>query len=377
MAAYPIAFIITALLAFMSEKSNDARLSTLLKICSIIPLSLLAGLRDINIGTDQLSYVYETYLNSHYVNITDLNYAPSPLYGAFVWVLTRLVDAYWFNLLCTQLFINGLIYLSLYQLGSKYAWVGITLYNLVGYCYTLNYVRQAMAIAICLYALRFAFKKSFIKFCILLAIATGFHQTAVVAFPLYFAFSIDSTSPDDERRIGIASRKRYSFLVKYCILCAVIMAIVFIATNLEVFSILKESYADQLNYGGSDSIGMLVFFVAFTVIFLFFGTRPQMNRMESPQKSRLMSLGRDLSFGLIVGIFMYSLSYIGRELFRLSLYYLLLLPHYAIIKVQLTPKKQRSVLVGSLLTLACLFWAWKFVWQNVGDVTPYVVSTLL
>lgn len=61
------------------------------------------------------------------------------------------------------------------------------------YFYSLNGIRQALAIAIFFYSLRYVINKSFFKYFILIIIATLFHRSAFILIPIYFILQLDLT----------------------------------------------------------------------------------------------------------------------------------------------------------------------------------------
>ena len=61
------------------------------------------------------------------------------------------------------------------------------------YFYSLNGIRQALAIAIFVYSLRYIINKSFLKYFILIVIASLFHRSALVLIPLYLVLQLDLT----------------------------------------------------------------------------------------------------------------------------------------------------------------------------------------
>jgi transmembrane protein EpsG len=61
------------------------------------------------------------------------------------------------------------------------------------YFYTLNGIRQSLAVAIFFYSIRFIIDKSYFKYFLLIVIAMLFHKSAIVLIPLYFFSTIKLT----------------------------------------------------------------------------------------------------------------------------------------------------------------------------------------
>ncbi|WP_251212531.1 EpsG family protein [Adlercreutzia murintestinalis] len=361
---YLAAFIITGLLAFFpSAKKMKRGLRIFFCALSVMPLCVLAALRDASIGTDLMVYVEPAFYSSFYVGITNFEYTPSPVFGVFTWVISHAFDSMQVYLFMIQLVINGLIYAEIYRSCKRYAWFGITVFNLIFFGYTLNLIRQSMAMAICLFSLRYACKRKPIPFFVLQFLACGVHETALVFLPTYLLFG-------QKRPVR---QLRDSGYLKFWGIVGAFVVVLLVPILLNIVPSLQSEYQYQLTNSGSDSIGMLVVFCAFVLVFVILGKRD----CGLLGKQR-MSLGRrsfasDCGFCLIVGCVLYLLAYISKELFRISMYYFMFLPLYcADIAASLSAKKDRNLFCFAVLLLACLFWVWKFVHQNVGNIFPYV-----
>ncbi len=99
------------------------------------------------------------------------------------------VSFQWFIALTSIIFVF-LVYLFIYRFSPQ---IPISIFLLFGMCFffqSLNIIRQMVGCAICLYSIRFIEEKKPIVFSIMIAIACGFHISAIIFFPVYFLYKM-------------------------------------------------------------------------------------------------------------------------------------------------------------------------------------------
>ena len=162
---------------------------------SVLVVSVLAGVRDLNVGTDIWTYGEWLFRAA----------ARHPRFFVFIrgnkeidflyLVLTFLSgkffsDSHWLYFF-TGLLIYGFMLAGLWRYRRKisvsFAWL---LYLLIFYGDTLNAMRQCIAVSISFWALGFAFDKQYKKFVISIAAAILFHNSAIIALGIFVIWQL-------------------------------------------------------------------------------------------------------------------------------------------------------------------------------------------
>ncbi len=153
-------------------------------ILSFIAITLLAGLRSYSVGADTSNYVsnfLRTRNNS--LILGDLRFEIGyQYYVKFVALITGNAQIF---LLITAAIVNGLYARFIYKY-SKSLFLSTIFYVTIGhFLFQLSGIRQAMAMAICTFAIDYALERKPIKFVIAVVIASLFHSSALVYIPIY------------------------------------------------------------------------------------------------------------------------------------------------------------------------------------------------
>lgn len=191
---YPILFISTLVLAGVSELYSKRELieitkekkimSNYLLFFSFTCMFLVSSVRK-DVGIDYIQYSslqIPMVLSGDYSNVEFLyRYVIKIGYligkNQMVFVLTHLIIL----LFSYKAFINN----STNYLFSMYIFLFSGFFN-----HSLNIMRQSIATAIFLYAIKFIFERKFIKYVISIAVSFLFHKTAIIFFPIYFLYGV-------------------------------------------------------------------------------------------------------------------------------------------------------------------------------------------
>ena len=196
--AYIAMFSCVIVLSFIYEsiKSKKATSTKVLKgflafLIVMIP-SVMGGLRDVSVGTDNFAYRDLFYLARNFISYNEYlkslsNYTTEVGFTFLVWLSSKIGGDY--RILC---FITSFIAMFFFFKGAKY-FIGrssftiiIMCYLFVYYCPMYNYVRQSIALAICFYAWRYVESKSLFKYVFWVAVAATIHMSAVIMLTVYF-----------------------------------------------------------------------------------------------------------------------------------------------------------------------------------------------
>lgn len=135
-------------------------------------------------GTDWHSYLY------HFENIDGFSLSVPFFnrfefgYNLFTWLVAVCFSSYTIFLIVHSL-LYFLILLPSIKQCANYVFIPLLMY----YSFTMGMMgshRQLIAIAICLYSLRFVFNRNLYQFLLSIFIASNFHVTAILFIPYYF-----------------------------------------------------------------------------------------------------------------------------------------------------------------------------------------------
>lgn len=182
---YILAFALTILIT----KSYQSRNCTKWIYCiwATMPISLVAGLRDISIGADT-HYTFETFRDVlFYKNLreaiislcVDSDY--EELYVTWNYIVSLFSDNFSVYLTITYIFVFSFVLICLRNnKNSMIWWIGIWILCFVFYRESLNTIRQFCACVICLYSFHELMQKKYIYAILIVIIAYGFHHSAPI-----------------------------------------------------------------------------------------------------------------------------------------------------------------------------------------------------
>lgn len=246
----------------------------ILGITIILLPSLLGGFRDLSVGTDNEVYAtFVKYCSQHTLpEIMEWSGGPEPIEKGFlllVYCITKISPEYYMFAFVTSMLSFGLIFVGAKMHKEKYSMVVIvTAYLFLYYCPMLNYVRQSVALGLVFVGIGLAEKKHYLKFLILVLIASTIHTSAIVALPIVFLFIYKD-------RIHF---NKYNFLVIVAIIL-VLMAgpqliynalVILSKTGIRTETILKYSRRFLYSSGYSLAPALLIRSVPQVIIFSCF-----------------------------------------------------------------------------------------------------------
>lgn len=185
---YLCVFSVSALLlSFGLERS-----SKVIRFVAILLPILFVGLR-LNVGTDYAAYVYMYNLfaviniNEYFTlteNSIEIGYylliQLSQLIGGIPWVM----------FLLASIITISVAYLAIKRLAPNNIPMVFFLYLMTILPFTLNGIRQGMAMSIVFFAISYIISGKFKKYLLFILLATSFHTSALLLLPLYFLRAI-------------------------------------------------------------------------------------------------------------------------------------------------------------------------------------------
>lgn len=192
---YLTCFALSSYLFWLGQRIKDKHVwfrLTIYGIALLLP-SILAGIRDVSVGTDVLVYAYPVFKDAYYApDFDSLFYQWQRIEVGYLW-LNYLVSGMTSShnvFLGLIMFIELLfIFLILRQWKNKIPlWVGMLIFYLLFFNLSLNMMRQAIALSIGFYGMKYIFNRKFFLFAFWIFVGFLFHKSNIVLvlfYPLY------------------------------------------------------------------------------------------------------------------------------------------------------------------------------------------------
>lgn len=322
-------------------------------IASLFPI-FLSAIR-YNVGTDYLSY-YDKFYYFEFESIFDIfRYTNKfePAYLLIMYISKTIFNSPYVFFFISSFLINALIFKAAWRRKS-YIPVSYTcfLFLCLQYGYSLNIVRQFMAMGFILLAFEYIEKKQPMQYLLMILLATMFHYTAIIVLPFY-VLSNDKW------------RKKFIYIG--------IFLVIFILTNLKLIEKIIDlipflaNYKKYINFNGSINLKNIfsVLFTNFPIILLMcvYG-----RRLMKANKFNI-----NYMFYCIVGILLKLLSFTAPHINRVSNYFdivqIFLIPQI----INFTTNKYEKLILKILIIIYGIFmFIYKFYICNGGEIFPYI-----
>lgn len=153
-------------------------------ILSVLPFLIVSSLR-YRVGTDW--FIYDEYF---YAINAGTNSFKEPIFNLLNRIIYLFTDNSQFLFIAVAVITLSFTFAAIYQ-QSRYIPFSIILYFLSAtYFNSLNQMRQAIAMSIFLYASKYIWTRSWKKYLLWILVATGFHISALIYFPIYFLYGL-------------------------------------------------------------------------------------------------------------------------------------------------------------------------------------------
>lgn len=356
MPVYLIATAFTLIFASLAHGKNNVKQTTskyvlprkpfrslgLFAILSSIPLTLVAAVRH-EVGTD-----YALIFRPMFINYSrgGINEAVEIGFEVIIWTILRFTTDYIWLFAVIAILISYFAFRGIYEQSNNVVF-SLLIFVLGGfYFFSLNGIRQALAIAIFFYALKYMRSRQLIKYLLMIALATTIHASSVVFIAYYWLYNIKITP------------KKASILLMSCILAIPFIRYIFIAI------LAMTRYAHYI--GGRFDVASMTyadFILALPLLFLgyFYYNRAREDKMYN----LLMTLQL---FSLIVAIYSPMLILAFRVQVFFTSTQLFLVP---LIVSYEEDKKMRMFVSLMLLCLYSAYFVWGFMVLGWSHVLPY------
>lgn len=376
MAIYIITFLIVIFTTYKAEKLYKKRYKmrgTIYIFISILSMSILAAVRNNDIGKDIETYVIPTFnwaLRFDFKEFMAIGNLENG-YKLFVFIIANIFKDYHWILFFTQFIISVLIYIFAYKEKNKMSmWLVMIVFLLIMYNDTLTMMRQSIAVLLIILSYSSLKEKKYIKTIILYVSAILFHNTAIISILGYIFIIINYSSKIEKKS------KRYisGIMLAICMVCLIFyQKILYIFTfNINILPIRfyayfnTEYYTDNLIISKSTLLFKSVWILVASIY----------NRIVRKEQTPKLIL-----IFLLIDLGMYLISFKLGPVMRLGYYFsypalLYLIPQLT--KMLKKDNYNKNCSYICIIILLFCFWYFNNVIHNEsGNTYPYKSDILL
>lgn len=379
---YLICFFLSCLTIKFIEKYEKKSLNFLAgSAIAILFPCLLAGLRDVSIGTDVEGYAkplfiiaensmaLEGYLKSKYLYLYIVKFVTDFEIGfsLIVYIVTKIFHSFIIELFVIQLFIIVPVYKSLVYFKGKFPiWFGMAVFYLMYYNTSLNMMRQWIAMAFLLYGFHFILENKYILYFVTIGFAMLFHKSALIGIVVFILYQYMNSAIFENIKISIKSGKYNSTIIRLLLILFIGLVLLCGLNNLYyLFSELPflSGYAQYISGNVKFSINQII--VRIPIIILFVCNWEKIKKEKRLGCFLLSALIMDLIISQLVNV---SFGQSGRIALYFGCYNIFSLPLiYTSIE-----NRQKKIFIKDLLIIYLFFYWWfYYVYKNVSETYPY------
>ncbi len=378
MIPYIVVYLVSFVLVWLAIRKKEIKwLYRLLVSVSLLLPSLLAGFRNYGVGTDTMVYGQRYFEYAHrmsiprFFEITDCEWG----YGLLVFGVSHFTNNIFWMYFLIQLIIMVFVWLSIEEyLDDYYKPYALMVYYLLFYSFSLNLMRQTIAMAIMLFSFRYIRRNKLIPFLICLAAAILFHKTSVISFVLFPIYQLSYTKDKNEiKQRSIVGKYIHEIITKIrkpLLFLGVVAVFLIVLNGARIITFLHfyldDFYAqyNNLKAGGGNTWRYNLFMIP---LLLFTGFSIKKNNP-------------DYIFYIVISVIqliMFRLKLISTESYRMCLYFaffmVICLPKN--IEIMNNPNNRR---ISRWISMAImwLYWYVFFVVIGYNQTHPYVSSIL-
>lgn len=374
MIPYLITFILSTLVFYVAENTNNKVLKVTLYIFAIIIPSVLAGVRDSSVGTDvnvygkrfyNISRQSETLLEL-FANLSLQGVTSEYLFHLLNFVLSRFFYDYHAGLFAYSLITSSFFFLGYVNLKRMYdvsIGTGMIFYYLSLYNTSLNAMRQIIAVSMVFYAVTFLLQDKIVKFFLLFILAFFFHSSAIFGILFLIIYLLVRDREQSKKKLVLR------LTIFYGIMFVAAINIKSILTVLIDLGFVRPTYLNYLigglyNYtvGGRVDKGFIVLPIIFTVFSLIL-----LNR------SRKMYYGFNFYMTITILTLILSFStYISFYTVRVIYYLMPIEYEMQILNSKCFNKRSRKIWIVIILLFLLVIWLFQTVYKEINETIPYI-----
>lgn len=368
MVPYFITFGLSSLLCAFGERyahKNRRKKAEVFFFLSVLIAAILAGVRDLSIGTDIWTYGEYSFRaarsNANFFSYVSSHSELDLLYNVLVWIIARFTSnshwLYFFAGLITYYFIMKGIRQYEQQMSITIAWI---VFLFLYYGDTLNIIRQWISVSIAFWGIKFAINRNYMKYLITTIIAILFHNTAIISFFIFIMISF--------------IKEKDSLMRKAIIIIFVSTATVLYGEILNIFinlGILGEKYSRYFTSGFALSLNPIIIRMPFLII-IFIWYKAYSNAERNKIKKWELSTESDIVIMLLIIDPLISaargtMTTLYRVAYMFGIYRTIAYSRiYCVMR-----RNNRYIILLILLLYLTLLWIYQNVFQGNNEIYPY------
>lgn len=334
---------------------------------AVLIVSILAGIRDFNIGTDIKTYGHWMFLGAintdSLLNYIQKNTVIEVGYTIFVYIVTHLFENEHWLYFFTGLFTYGFTMAGLVKFKEyiilPWSWCA---YLFLLYGDTLNAMRQCMAVAIAVYAFSFVLNENLKKYIAWTVVACMFHNTAILSFVIFLIYWI--------------LNKKDTLITKIVIVLGTVIMVLLYNQVLVLFislGVLNERFERYISSNFIfNSINPILVRLPFFIVMLMFMKVMKKKQLRDPYKEETIFILVDfLILMSFIEMVVSEMRLINVTLYRIAFYFTV----YRCIlmgRVIKCIKKENKIIIKTVfMVLLIVNWIYQNIIQGNNEIYPF------
>lgn len=375
---YFVIFSLSVSLFYLSDNKKyyigNQRIKFVNLLCVALAIFIpcfIAGVRDSTIGYDMQLYgdsqfefagrfdSYYDYITT-YVNL-------EKLYALVTYICAHFGNRYiyYFTL---QLLTILPFYLLLKEECNGKTWIGMFAYFMWIYPFSLNIMRQSIAISIVCWGYRYIKRQQIVRYLITILVAFGFHTTAILGICSYIINLLVVDTKNGNSSLIRRFFNRFSYLNKTLIIFGSCTTVIFGGQVIAYFSAVTGKYnrfvLDMAEASGVSFSNIINLLIMIFVLFVLY----QMSIINKSKETNFLILI------IGVGAILYQLKAISSQMYRLSMYFTCyLIWSFPVLYSHSRLNRQKREMYFLIFVLCMIFNFWYFIifraWHSVYPYT--------
>ena len=366
MLPYIFCYFITIFAAYCSSRKviriGKIKLNYIFVLITLIVPCYFAAVRAPGVGRDMEVYsekMFEIARSSTNLDFYIEKMAVEPLFYLLTLACAKLgnVYVYYFSIqLLTILPILALLYQEEYK---ENMWIGIALYMFWLYPFSLNIMRQSIAIAFVIYGYRYIKNRQLFKYLVCCLVGMGFHSTAIVGLLMYMInvlVSIEHSGHENWLRKILTKHRKINIAVIGILSIACVAFCNEIVGYLSTFNVRYEAQLRFASAFGLDYIHIFLISVFVTILLLIYQRKAKTTEFFY------------LIYIIIIGAVLYQIKSSYSQMYRIAMYfigYIFIAFPYAL---KFAHKREKQLFIVVIMALS-LFNFWYYIiesgWHSV------------
>lgn len=348
---YIYTFLFSILCSFGAQQQIKKKvLFLLLYAISALPLILLAGYRDVTVGTDTLAYPMSVYNNAQYYTFS-LYTSVEPLYTFLGYISYKLGGDFCIFLLMTHTLIVGCFFFGFWRLRRLAPlWMMTTFFCFLFFNMSIQLSRQSLALGVVFVGFTYLLEKKIWRFIVSVAIGFLFHRS--VFFALFFIPFV------------YIENKRIQF---WCFVGSIMTVLLYDVSLSYIVAIRGfekfQNYSEFGAYEGFFSYSELFIRVLFICVILY------LSKLKYSKSILLLFLTE-----FVLNLMQTKSRYVGRISLPMYILYFYYLPYFL---THISRRIRTSVMVKiSVFSFVVFYWWFVYIYKCAGETYPYTSKIL-